>query len=303
MRKENAEGASGAVGRSEGISHSKHRARMREKILRGMASALAPHELLETVLWTPIARKDTNVLGHMLIDRFRTVYGVMHAKKSELMQVDGIGERAAEFLIDFGRAAEACERSRTRAHESVTDPETAERIVKDYFAAQPKTDAALLGLDGVSRLIDVRPLESAFSAVDMISAAVRMDARRVILAFRDDSEESPAREGAESESIALISRALAAVGAEFCDYIVLHGSETSSYRRRLNPTGKYVERSELEGRPVLHFGHGVGSRSYAERPRAAGTEGDIMGLLSREPQIASYAMSREINRLYEDLPE
>lgn len=290
----------GTENRAEVSTHAKHRARMREKILDGMVSALASHELIETVLWVPIARRDTNVLGHALITRFGSVGGVMHASKRELVQVDGIGERTAEFLLDFGRAAEACERSRTREHESVTEPETAERIAKDYFAAHPEAGSAVLGLDGMSRLIGIRPMERSISIIDMISAVVRMDAKSVIFAFRDDERESGEREHTESECVSYISKGLGAVGAEFCDYIVVRGGEAESYRRRLNPAGRYVERSELEGQPILHFRHGVKAKDYGKRPRAGEPASEIMRMLAQDPKLAVDMMSREINRLYDE---
>lgn len=294
-----------AGSRPDGGNHANHRARLREKILGGMLSALAPHELLEAILCVPIARRDTNSLGHLLTERFSSVYGALHTDRDELVKLEGIGERTAEFLLDFGRAAEACERSRARERVTVSDPGTAESLVRAYFGSHPSEDAAVLGFDAVSRLIDIQPICPRFSVADIITVVVRMEAKSVIFAFRDreTDDDPPEHPESEGECVALITKGLSALGAEFRDYIVLSGDECRSYRRRMNPAGSYVERSAFEGRPVMHYRHGLPAKDYGARERAPKLPADILRMLSSDPNLAIELMSNEINRLCGDLWE
>ena len=85
--------------------HAGHRARMRERYLRDGAETLATHELLEILLYHVIPQRDTNPTAHALLARFGSVEGLLDATKEELVEVEGIGERVAEFLIKNLRAA------------------------------------------------------------------------------------------------------------------------------------------------------------------------------------------------------
>ena len=56
------------------------------------------HEILEMLLFYSCPRIDTNGLGHELIDRFKSLKGVLEADIDELMTVDGIGENSAVLI-------------------------------------------------------------------------------------------------------------------------------------------------------------------------------------------------------------
>jgi len=81
--------------------HEGHRKRMRERFLKdGDFQNFAPHEVLELLLYSTIARGDTNPIGHALIDKFGTLANVFEASPEELKEVSGIGESSA-FLLSL----------------------------------------------------------------------------------------------------------------------------------------------------------------------------------------------------------
>lgn len=80
------------------MMHEGHRERMKEKIRKNGADFLQPHELLETLLFYAIPRRDTNELAHRLIDKFGSFAAVFDADYNELLTVEGMGPNAA-FLI------------------------------------------------------------------------------------------------------------------------------------------------------------------------------------------------------------
>lgn len=82
--------------------HEGHRARLTKKIIEG--SPLYEHELLEALLFYSCPRKDVNAEAHRLLDRFGTFAGVIAAKESELIKVEGIGKNMAQFLVCIGKA-------------------------------------------------------------------------------------------------------------------------------------------------------------------------------------------------------
>ena len=89
-------------------THGGHRARLRQKVRDQGLEALAPHEIMEFLLYYAIPRQDVNAMAHRLIERFGSVEAVLHAEVPELMQVEGMGRRNAEYLARVGEAASAC---------------------------------------------------------------------------------------------------------------------------------------------------------------------------------------------------
>lgn len=80
------------------MEHAGHRDRLRRRFEREGLNGFAPHEALELLLTYAIPRIDTNGLAHALIGRFGSFGAVLDASKTDLMQVEGIGNRAATLL-------------------------------------------------------------------------------------------------------------------------------------------------------------------------------------------------------------
>ena len=79
-------------------SHEGHRQRLKEKIRNFGLKSLAPHEVLEYLLYFTIARKNTNDLAHNLIVKFGSFSNVLDANVEEIMKIKGVGEESAVFL-------------------------------------------------------------------------------------------------------------------------------------------------------------------------------------------------------------
>lgn len=78
--------------------HAGHRGRMRERFLSGGLDSFEPHEVLELLLFEFIPVVNTNPHAHALIERFGSVKNVLTAPYEELLEVPGIGPKAAEGL-------------------------------------------------------------------------------------------------------------------------------------------------------------------------------------------------------------
>ena len=82
-------------------AHEGHRQRMQEKIAKYGLRSLAPHELLEYLLWFTIPRKDTNPIGHNLLNKYGSFANVLNADPKSLKKVNGVGKRTALFLTSL----------------------------------------------------------------------------------------------------------------------------------------------------------------------------------------------------------
>lgn len=82
---------------------------MRNKLLSRGASALDDYELLETLLFAFIPRRDVKPVAKALLARFGSMSGVLAADSTDLRKVQGVGETAAAYLKTVaelqGRAA------------------------------------------------------------------------------------------------------------------------------------------------------------------------------------------------------
>ncbi len=78
--------------------HEGHRQRMFAH-LREDATGLQDHELLEILLFYAIPRRNTNPLAHSLISAFGSLGGVLSASREELLEVEGVGEGTATYLL------------------------------------------------------------------------------------------------------------------------------------------------------------------------------------------------------------
>ncbi|MDO4546730.1 MAG: helix-hairpin-helix domain-containing protein [Clostridia bacterium] len=85
--------------------HAGHRKRMRERYYREGLDGFAAHEALELLLFYKIPRKNLNELAHTLINAFGSLDAVLSASEKELVEVPGVGEKTASFLVTIGRAA------------------------------------------------------------------------------------------------------------------------------------------------------------------------------------------------------
>lgn len=82
-----------------------HRARLRERLLKGGADALADYELLEFLLFAGMRQGDTKPVAKALIARFGTLAGVLNAEPEALKQVRGMGDAGVAALKSVSLAA------------------------------------------------------------------------------------------------------------------------------------------------------------------------------------------------------
>lgn len=75
-----------------------HRERLRERFRKTEGAALEDYEILEMLLFRSCRRSDTKPVAKALLERFKTLSGVLAAPEAQLKEVKGIGEAAIEDL-------------------------------------------------------------------------------------------------------------------------------------------------------------------------------------------------------------
>ena len=75
-----------------------HRKRVCEKLINNGHENLYDYETVELMLFLIFKRKDTKPLAKILIQKFKTIDGILNASKDELLSIDGIGESTFRSL-------------------------------------------------------------------------------------------------------------------------------------------------------------------------------------------------------------
>ncbi|MEL7189098.1 MAG: DNA repair protein RadC, partial [Pseudomonadota bacterium] len=96
------------AGKTAGIGH---RSRLRTRLLKGGAEALADYEVLEYLLFAGIRQGDTKPVAKELLKQFGTLANVLNADPHALKRVKGVGETTAAALKAVNLAARRMARS------------------------------------------------------------------------------------------------------------------------------------------------------------------------------------------------
>ncbi|MEE9433040.1 MAG: DNA repair protein RadC [Sphingorhabdus sp.] len=88
--------ATGYVGK--GHNNSGHRARVRQRLLKGSGDALLDHELIEYLLGLAIPRRDTKPLAKQLLAQFGGLSALLTADAETIIRQPGMGETSTAAL-------------------------------------------------------------------------------------------------------------------------------------------------------------------------------------------------------------
>ncbi|MBI5206935.1 MAG: DNA repair protein RadC [Candidatus Firestonebacteria bacterium] len=75
-----------------------HRKRIKEKYIAGGLNSWLDYEVLEFALSFAIPRKDTKPIAKELLSTFKTLNGVLDARREDLIKIEGISEHTVLFL-------------------------------------------------------------------------------------------------------------------------------------------------------------------------------------------------------------
>ncbi len=75
-----------------------HRKHLKERFLNEDLDHFEDHTILELLLFFSVPRRDTNPIGHALIEKFGSFSNVFDAPIDALMSVNGIGENTATLI-------------------------------------------------------------------------------------------------------------------------------------------------------------------------------------------------------------
>ncbi len=171
--------------------HDGHRAKMRQRFLKGGLENFADHEALELLLYYAIPRRDTNPIAHALMERYGSLSAVLAAPVDDLKKVEGVGESAAVLLKMIPQLTQKARLAETERVLNSSD--RAGTFLLELLAGQTHEVVYVLCLDRKGKLITYKRLgEGGISSAGLdirklVECAILSSASAVILAHNHPS--------------------------------------------------------------------------------------------------------------------
>nr|WP_298928571.1 DNA repair protein RadC [uncultured Erythrobacter sp.] len=220
--KGNAENASDA-GKQAGLGH---RSRLRERLLKGGAEALADYEVLEYLLFAAIKQGDTKPVAKELLKQFGTLAGVLNADPKALQRVKGVGETSAAALKAVSVAARRMARSEVTQKPILSSWQALIDYLAIDMAHLTVERVRVLYLDTKNRLIDDHHVgdgsidEAAIHPREVIRRAMDVGASALILVHNHPSG-NPEPSRADIQITKKIAEAGRLLGVTLHDHVII----------------------------------------------------------------------------------
>lgn len=127
--------------------HTGHRQRLRESSYKNNFKNLEEHQLLELLLTYIIPRRDTNPIAHRLINNFGSFKGVLDAKLEDLVKVEGVGNKTANFLVSLKHFFYAYNHGKIQDKTKITTSNDAAEYAKRHFAGKNVEECYVICLE------------------------------------------------------------------------------------------------------------------------------------------------------------
>lgn len=207
-------------------THNGHRQRLKRRYFEEGLDGFNEVNALELLLFYCLPRQDTNPLAHRLIKRFGSFSQVLEATAPELMEVEGIGKRAAEFLTLVRQT------SRYYAVHHPDQPNVLQTLdscgdyMLPYFIGRDMETVFLLCMDARCKVLCCRQIsEGSINAAGIpirkiVEVALETKASSVVLAHNHPSGIAlPSNEDVATTK--RIMKALAAIQVVLVDHVIV----------------------------------------------------------------------------------
>ncbi len=215
--------ATSDAGKHAGLGH---RERLRERLLKGGAEALADYEVLEYLLFAAIKQGDTKPIAKALLAQFGSLSAVLNADPAALQRTKGVGKTSAAALKSVAIAARRMARSEITQKPLLSSWQ----MLIDYLAIDMAhltvERVRILYLDSKNRLIDDHHLgdgsidEAAIHPREVIRRAMDVGAAALILVHNHPSG-SPEPSKADIQITRKIAEAGHLLGVTVHDHVIV----------------------------------------------------------------------------------
>lgn len=212
-----------------------HRQRLRDRFMRGGATAIPDYELLELVLFRSIPRRDVKPLARALLDQFGDFNRVLSAPAERLATIKGIGDAVITDFKIIEAAAHRMARSKIMQRPVISSWDAILDYCHTTMAHRETEQFRVLYLDRKNTLIADE--EQARGTVDHVPVyprevakrALELNASALILVHNHPSGD-PTPSQSDIDMTAQIQAACRALGLTLHDHLIIGKSRELSFR-------------------------------------------------------------------------
>ncbi len=231
-----ADAAAGAEsGAAETPHYHGHRQRLRERLLKGGTDPMQDYELLELVLQAAQTRRDTKPIAKALLERFKSLGGVLAAAPEALRAVPGMGEVSAVQIKATHAVVTRMLREEVEKQPVLSSWKQVIAYIRAAMAHERNEQFRILFLDKKNNLLadEVQQRGTVDHAPvyprEVVKRALEIGASALILVHNHPSgDPTPSR--ADVEMTKDVQKAAAALGLLVHDHIVIGRDGHASLR-------------------------------------------------------------------------
>ncbi len=217
--------------------HDGHRARVRQRVLREGLQHLAPHNVLEVLLFFSLPRGDTNELAHRILDAYHgDLVAATEAPVEDLLRIEGVGENTAFLLKMIPEIAAYYRQARIKDSVVLDNVDSLREYFVPMFYGKHQEELHLVCLDAALRPIsDTLIAEGSTTATAVnikriVETAISRHAARVMLAHNHPSG-NPIPSTRDESATKEIAAALRLVDIDLTDHIIVADEGVFSMHR------------------------------------------------------------------------
>lgn len=206
--------------------HEGHRKRMKEGFLKAGMEGLNDHQKLELLLFYIFRQKDTNKIAHELLDEFKSFSRVFDAEYEDLIEVDGMGPKSAQFIKIVSGIIKTYVNDSYSKGGIISTGNDAIEYVRHLFMGRETECIYLLcmGNNGkvlyCKRVVEGTPETVSITPSDLIKKALRANAVKAIIAHNHPHGIcNPSSQDLRTTSI--LYNEFSRVDIELCDHIIV----------------------------------------------------------------------------------
>ncbi len=212
--------------------HEHHRDRLRVKALKDVKT-LSKYEQLELLLFSVVPRKNTNEIAHRLIDEFGSVQRVLQASPDMLVNIEGVGEKTAAFLVTLGSVYSQFSKDEIEFPKFFNFADIRQPLIK-LFSPYTEEVFVTFFLDSRQKIISQKTIfghstkSVDIDLNDFSKQVVLNNAKSVVIAHNHlgSSPEPSTQDDITTEKICVI---LSLMGVPLIDHIIVAGEKVYSY--------------------------------------------------------------------------
>ncbi len=133
--------------------HDGHRERMLKRFSRSGFAGLEEHEKLEIILYFSVPRRNTNDIAHELLEKYKSISGLMDAPEKELLKNKYITERTIQLFKMIRETASLYNLQKKNISSYMTTTEEFGTYLQLYYGAIDTETFTLISLDSRGKKI------------------------------------------------------------------------------------------------------------------------------------------------------